>query len=183
MKFRIQPILFFLIMIFFSFNSIAGESFLVRSYSIPDHGKILLKTPIKWKSSFSQPAGGLPPTITIAPVDKNIFIRATTFWNVKNVPDFNSPEALKKMAYLVGNRLLPRTIESKIELIDINGSKNKGYYYTITDKNPKPGEYTYMSQGYIAVNDLVLAFTILSHEKMSDNIETAIIMLKEAGNK
>ncbi len=160
--------------------SIAGDATSVRSYPIPAHGNLELRFPADWRSGFGGPPGALPPTISIGPENRDIYIKVTVFWNIKNDPDFNDPELLKATVYQIGNSLLPNAEESAIELKEINGTGNRGYYYTVTDKNPKPGEWKYMTQGSVVVKDLQLAFTILSHAKSSDGIDAAILMFKEA---
>lgn len=170
----------FLMVVFSGKLCIAAESESVHSYEIPLHGKLELKFPTKWKSGFGQPPGNLPPTIAIGPANKEIYNKITVFWNHANKPNFNDPKELKATVYRLGTGMLPGAVESKIILKEITGRRNKGYYYTITDKHPKPGEWKYMSQGFVSVKDLQLAFTILSHKKSSSDIDAIIKMLKEA---
>jgi hypothetical protein len=168
------------IVIFFGKLCFAAESVSVRSYAIPLHGKLELKSPSKWKSGFGQPPDNLPPTIAIGPANKEIYSKITVFWNHANKPNFNDPKELKANVYRLGKGMLSGSVESTIILKEIAGIRTKGYYYTITDKNPKPGDWKYMSQGSVSVKDLQLAFTILSHKKSSSDIDAVIKMLKEA---
>ncbi len=57
---------------------------------------------------------------------------------------------------------------------------NIGYYFSITDKAPNPGEYRYMNRGAIGVGNLLLTVTILHRVKESESVKDALSMLREA---
>jgi hypothetical protein len=55
-----------------------------------------------------------------------------------------------------------------------------GYYFSITDKAPNPGEYRYMNRGVIGVGNLLLNATILHRVKESESVKDALSLLREA---
>ena len=155
----------------------------VREYKIPGNGALALELPSTWTDGFGQPPKGLPPTLAIALQDKSIYLKITVFSNAKSAPSYNSPDELMSSTLYAGNNLLPGAVESKISIDEISGSSSHGYYFTVTDAAPKPGDYKYLRQGFIAVNNLQLGFTLLSHQRDSADISTALSTLGSAAQK
>jgi hypothetical protein len=101
-------------------------------------------------------------------------------WSKKGEPGFNSPDRVRALLEKDGKRILPKTVETKIVLQELKGVHNIGYYFSVTDKAPDPGEYRYMTQGKIGVGNLLLSFTILTRVKESESAKDALTMLREA---
>jgi hypothetical protein len=64
--------------------------------------------------------------------------------------------------------------------LDIQGVDHTGYYFSVTDKAPDPGEYRYMTHAAIGVGNLLLSATILHRVKESESVKDALFMLREA---
>ena len=79
-----------------------------------------------------------------------------------------------------GQKLLNKTVETKIVLQEIKGTNNTGCYFSITDKAPDPGEYRYMTRGGIGVGNLLLSVTVLHRVKDSEAVKEALSILREA---
>jgi hypothetical protein len=62
----------------------------------------------------------------------------------------------------------------------MKGINHTGYYFSITDKAPNPGEYRYMTGGSIGVGNLLLNFTILHRVKDAQTVRDALSLLREA---
>jgi hypothetical protein len=58
----------------------------------------------------------------------------------------------------------------------------QGFYFSVTDKNSKgtPGDWRYMTQGSALLDDLVLAFTVLSNDPKEPEAAATLEMLKGA---
>jgi hypothetical protein len=61
-----------------------------------------------------------------------------------------------------------------------SGASVIGYYYTVTDKAPKPGEFKLMTQGMFGLVDLRVSFTILTNEGQEGTVKEALAMLSSA---
>lgn len=152
-----------------------------RRYPIPGHGDLELAVPLSWLDQIDQPPERLPPTITFRPKSGNEFkVLITALWSASSEVGFNTAERIKPVVERAGNGLLSRSVETKLKIRALKGESATGYYYSLTDKAPKPGEFENLSQGAIGVGDLLLHFTILTHSKDSVPEQEALAMLQKA---
>ena len=70
--------------------------------------------------------------------------------------------------------------EQTIEILELAGAAGVGYYFSVTDPAPKPGEYKHMTQGILPVGILLLPFTIYTNDGQQDIVTDALTMLKSA---
>jgi hypothetical protein len=123
----------------------------------------------------------MPPTIIFSPATGNDFqVTMMVLWGKKEEPDFNGPEKVSTFLKKEGQKLLPRFVETEIELHEIKGVTRTGYYFSVTDKNPEPGEYRYMTRAGIGVGDLLLHVTVLHRVKASGEVKETLSMLRGA---
>lgn len=139
----------------------------VRAYDLPGHGKLELAVPKNWKEEVRRPAG-LPPTITFTPPRGNEFhVQITALWSPQGDPGFNTPEKVRALVEQSGRGALPQARERTLVVQTLQGgtaSVPLGYFYTLTDKAPGPDEYPFMTQGAVAVGELLLTFTVLQRQ-------------------
>jgi hypothetical protein len=153
----------------------------VRAYALQEHGTFQLKVPESWKDSVGQPGGGLPPTITFAPKAGAPFkILVTALWSPK--PDSKMPSAdeLKATVRRTADGAAQQAVEKTIGVKPLKGSAHIGYYFAATDRAPKPGEFKFLNQGMVAVEDFLVTFTILTNEGQDAVVTAALSMLSEA---
>jgi len=153
----------------------------IRKYPILEHGTLELNVPTPWKAEVHKPRENMPPTIIFNPAKGNDFqVMITVLWGKTGEQDFNSQEKVRTFVEKDGQKLLPNIAETKIVLTEIKGVSNRGYYFSVTDKAPNPGEYRYMTRGGLAVGNLLLNATILYRVKDSESVKDALSMLREA---
>jgi len=163
-----------------SIVSAAGQK-AIKKYPIPEHGTLELNVPTPWKGEIHKSQENMPPTIIFNPAKGNDFqVMITVLWGKTGEQDFNSREKVRTFVEKDGQKLLPNIAETKIVLTEIKGVSNRGYYFSVTDKAPNPGEYRYMTRGGIAVGNLLLNATILYRVKDSESVKDALSMLREA---
>jgi hypothetical protein len=152
-----------------------------RSFALPNHGKLLLSVPAAWKQAVRQPPHDLPPTVTFTPAKGDDFVVfITPLWSVKNDPTFNKPENVRRLMEENLGRMLPGSIEQKASLQEFAGVYGKGYFFLLTDKAPKQGEYPYALRTGLGVGDLMLSATVLCRSKNSEGITLTIRALQDA---
>jgi len=152
-----------------------------RKYPIPEYGTLELNVPTSWKDKAHKLQEKMPPTIIFNPATGDDFqITVTVMWSKKGEKGFNSPDKVRAMIEKDGQKLLSKTVETKITLQEIKGASSTGYYFLITDKAPEPGEYRYMTRGGIGIGNLLLSATILHRVKDSESVKEALSMLREA---
>ena len=153
----------------------------IRKYPIPEHGTLELNVPTPWKAEVHKPRENMPPTIIFNPAKGNDFqVMITVLWGKTGEQDFNSRDKVRTFVEKDGQKLLPNIAETKIVLTEIKGVSNSGYYFSVTDKAPNPGEYRYMSRGAIGVGNLFLNFTILHRVRDSESVRDALSIFREA---
>jgi len=159
----------------------AGGQKGIRKYPIPEHGTLELNVPAPWKGEIHKPRENMPPTIMFNPAQGNDFqVMIIVLWGKTGDQDFNSQEKVRTFVEKDGQKLLPNTTETKIVLTEIKGVNHNGYYFSVTDKTPNPGEYRYMTRGAIGVGNLFLNFTILHRVRDSQAVRDALSILREA---
>ena len=73
-----------------------------------------------------------------------------------------------------------QAVEETLKIVELKGSSGRGYYFSATDKAPKPGEYKFMTQGILLVGELTVTFTILTNDNQKDTVNDALTMLRTA---
>ncbi len=160
--------------------AMAGE-INIRRYQLPDHGSIQLKVPTLWKDEIQQPPNRLPPTITFKQKAGASFdVLITPIWPAKKDMPLTEEEGIRQLVLQGAELAQPQSVEEKIELKKLDGSSGPGYYFSVTDRAPGPGEYKYMTQGMVRVSNLVVTFTILTNDGQGNIVTDAIAMLKSA---
>ena len=153
----------------------------VRKYPIPEHGMLELNVPNSWQDKVHKPQENLPPTIVLTPASGGDFqVLISVRWSKKGDPGFNRPEKARALVGKDGQKILPKTVETKIVLQEMKGVDNTGYFFSVTDKAPEPGEFRYMTQGKIGVGKLLLGFTVLTRVRDSESLKEALSMIREA---
>ena len=151
------------------------------AFALPQHGTLLLKMPSAWKQTVRRPPNNLPPTITFAPYQGDDFkVLITTIWSPRKDPSFNKSDKVKSLIDNDLKGMLPGAIEKEVALQEFKSIDGTGYYFLVTDRAPKPGEYPYAVRAGIGVGDLLLSVTVLSRSKDSEGITATIKALQEA---
>ncbi len=70
--------------------------------------------------------------------------------------------------------------EEQPELCQINTISGHGYFFTVTDRAPKPGEFLFMTSGLIATGSVLLTFTILTNPQEQILFARALATVRSA---
>jgi hypothetical protein len=150
-----------------------------RRYPLGDYGFFRVDIPLSWKDELQQPAKRLPPTISLSPKAGNSFqILITPIWGAKK--EVLEDAAIKELVRKSAETARPQAVEKTLRLVGLQGASSKGYYFFSTDKAPRPGEFKYMTQGVLAVGDLIVTFTILTNNNHEEVAKEALTLLREA---
>jgi hypothetical protein len=151
-----------------------------RSYSIPRHGKLILNLPDSWKQHIDRSHKDLPSTIELTPNKGDEFIvLITPLYGAPASPDFNKPPGLKRLITGDLEQMLPSAVEKEIAIQEFKGVDSAGYYFFVTDKAPKPGDYPFAVRAIAGVGDLLLSVTVLCRTKDSAAITATVKALQE----
>ena len=165
----------------FCASQVIAEETSVRRYQLPDHGSIQLNVPTSWKDELRQPPNRLPPTIVFKPSSGPAFgVLMTPIWPAKEGIPSASAEAIRQQVQQAAEHARSQAVEKTLEVLELKGLSGLGYYFSATDRAPKPGEYKYMTQGILKVSGLTVTFTILTNEGQDQVVQEALAMMKTA---
>ena len=167
-------------MLFVSSTVIAEEN-ATRSYQLPDHGIIQLLVPKSWQEEVHQPPGRVPPTIIFTPKTGPSFeLLLTPIFSARQGMVMPTPSELKKNVERAAENAKGQAVEKTISVKELKGASAIGYYFSATDRSPKPGEYRHMTQGTLRVGELAPTFTILTNDGAESVVADSLAMLKSA---
>lgn len=188
-RIRIRTILLFFALFLgmvsiFENISLAKEAKSVREFPIPGDGILLLNLPTSWHDETYRPKEDQPSSIILRPkAGDEFYCWITILWSQNGEPGFNHPDRIKVFVKQDGEAFLNRAVETQILLQELQGSHSIGYFFTLTDKSPKRGEFRYMTRGAIGVGNLLLSFTHLYHKKDSPSLKEILLILQEVRQK
>ena len=168
-------------MLFLLVIAVSAEAADVRRYALASRGAIILTVPDGWRDEIRSPGPNLPPTITFfASADRGFQDLVTPIWPFKEDIPKSSPESLRESVRRAADSVKSQAVESELKIEGFKGSKTYASFFSVTDRAPKPGEYKYMTQGMMGLDDLRVTFTILTNEGRNVTVHKALDMLKGA---
>ena len=180
MNFCVKRFAAIITLLFLSYAAVAEESE-VRSYPLPNHGTLNLTIPKSWQGSVSQPPDNLPPTIVFAPPGRATYqVLITPIWPAKPGIALPDQAGIRENVERTAQKAKSEAVERNISIREIKGSSVAGYYYSITDKSPKPDEYKYMTQGMVRLGDLIITFTVLTNDGYTNAADQTIAAMRSA---
>lgn len=173
------------VLAFVTFSSAYATDAVLRRYQLPNYGAFEMAVPNSWKDTVRQAPNGMPPTISFKPIGGVQFeVLVTPIWPQPSDGKAATLAELKANVRDAAASIAAQAIEKAIEVRDLKGGSSIiGYYYTATDRAPKPGEYKLLTQGMLGVRDLRVSFTILTNDGQEETVRTALSMLSSATSK
>lgn len=158
----------------------SAAEFRSESFEIPQHGKVSLVLPDDWVSAISQPSAQRPPTISLQPKAGPPFdMMITVIWR-KGDDSTVYESALREQTQSAATEAQQQAVETQLSIKELSGTEGRGYYFTATDRAPKPGEYKHLAQGMLKLRDVALAFTILTNDGQEEVVDEALKVLASA---
>jgi hypothetical protein len=152
-----------------------------RQYALPNHGKLQLQMPTGWHDQVKQPPKQMPPTITLTSNSGDSFkVIVTPMWPLQKDQKLLSVQEIKPLVEQSIKIVSKQAVEQSVQPIEIKNKQGGGYYFSVTDKAPQPGNYKHLSQGLIRIGDLITSFTILSNDGGEKDVKSALNMMRGA---
>jgi hypothetical protein len=73
-----------------------------------------------------------------------------------------------------------QAVEKELRVVEFQGRTGPGFYFSATDRAPKPDEYKFLTQGVVRVGELSVTFTILTNDGQEPIVKQALDALKGA---
>src|SRR5215831_3703936 len=147
-------------------------------FDVPEHGRLRMVVPPLWK--VVSKAMKTPPAATVhmQPSIGDAFdLQLTTIWLDPARKAKMTPDVVKANVRRSGETLLKDAENKSLIIDDLKGEDIAGYYFTLADSNPKPGEFRYVTQGTFVTGDLMTAFTFLHRLPDPEDLEQVLRML------
>ena len=142
-----------------------------ESFSIPGNGELIMDVPKVWNYNFTVPGNNQPPIITFYNLDKDkeeIYqLNLSVLWDNSFGRNILSPKYIYSLVEKTGKQALIYSDQSELILEEITGQNGIGYWFNLSDSTAGSGEYKYLTQGALAVGELLLIFSLFSNENES----------------
>jgi hypothetical protein len=135
------------------------------SYRTTRQMVLRLDVPAGWSDEIEPESGKLRPEIRMTDGSSKVFITVLTF--KEDMPDDKRLSGIRKIVEDDAKKTSPQCVEGTCEVRQFQGKSSVGYLFAATDKAPKPGEFTYLTQGGYGVGRFVLLFRVFYNEKDS----------------
>ncbi|MGO8830560.1 MAG: hypothetical protein ACLQT5_15055 [Steroidobacteraceae bacterium] len=149
-------------------------------FELPDHGTLTLLMPDGWAGEITQPRNQSAPTITVGPRSGPKFVIFITAMGPTAAGKMPDESAIRSEVAGAAKSAASQAVESALPLQEIKGVDGRGFYFTATDRAPRPGEAKYLAQGIIRVGEIALAFTVLTNDGQEAVVRSAFDMLRTA---
>ncbi len=159
----------------------AEQDLALRRYELPNLDSLELRLPSGWVEKVDQPPGGGPPTIELSPAEGAPFqVLVTPESKDPTSSEIRELPTLRDSIRDAAERVKPQSVESFLEVRQLNGVNGIGYYFAATDRDPHADEFKYMSQGVLQVGDLTVWFTVLTNDGQDTVAVQALSILQTA---
>jgi len=150
-----------------------------KQFPVPGHGRLQVAVPAGWTVETRQaPKADLPSTFLFTPVSGPAFrLLVTPLGSPTGEPGFNTPDWIKTQISRIRDLRLRVGIEKEAPLHEIRSKAGLGYWFSVTDPAPKPGEYEHLTQGALPAGDLCVSFTVLTHVAPPEGVADALALL------
>lgn len=146
--------------------------------ALPDRDSLVLQVPAGWESRVDRPHPDLPPTVTLSspqPLGFEVHVTPMGFAGGAGAPQ---QDDIRRFVEGAARQAAPQSVEQRLPLQELSAPGKSGYYFSATDRNPGPNEYTYLTQGALIYGDLIVTFTVLANGKPEPVAAQALEMLR-----
>jgi hypothetical protein len=90
------------------------------------------------------------------------------------------PNKLRAIATTISRDALAQSVEMTIPVHELTGTDVHGFYFSATDRAPKPEEWKYLTQGMVNIDGAPFAFTILTNDGQEAIGKAALEVIRTA---
>jgi hypothetical protein len=152
-----------------------------RKIVLSNHGELILKVPQSWKQSKGFGMEGMPAATFFTPEKGDEFeVQLLPLWSPDKKPGFNSPSELRRLVEMDAGVSQATEAEKEARISTIKGVSGTGYYYFDTVFAKSPGGPDQAMKGSIAIDDLMVNFTVTCRSKDAPIVAQLLKILTEA---
>jgi hypothetical protein len=158
----------------------AADSTVLRTFTFPEVGKLQMRAPEGWPVEMRASSRSELPTVAFGPRDEVTFQVLITPLSSSGRAKALMAADMRRMVEMSAQEAQAQSVEKTLALQELDAGTHRGYYFSATDRAPGPDEYKYMTQGVLALEDVLLTFTILHNDGHESVVAAALSMLKTA---
>ena len=155
-----------------------------KAFALPDNSKLELAVPPGWKDEVKAKQGQAPAAaIALTPREGAPFqVVVTPIGRQRAGSSADTAIGMRDQVQQSADKIKPSAAEQYLPVEPLTGAPGPGFYFSATDREPKPGEFKYLTQGMLLVGDVVVSFSILTNDKQEKVRDQALAMLKSASH-
>jgi hypothetical protein len=149
--------------------------------ALPGGDELWLKIPAAWNEKFGSPQKDMPASVWLTPrqgASFNVFI--TPLAGTELGTAMSDDLKLHAIVASIAKNTLSQSVEMTIPVHDLTGPDVHGYYIFATDRAPRPGEWKYLWQGMINIDNAPFAFSILTNDGQEAIAKAALELIRSA---
>ena len=151
------------------------------TFNLPGHGKLLLVVPAAWNVEVHPRLHQLAPTMELSQKSGAPFhVVFTPMWTPSTDTPYPNDAAVRDQVAETAKQMESQSVEPTLLIKELSGKSNSGYYFTATDRAPKPDEFKYLTEGIIRIGAIDLAFTVVTNEGQDGVIKSVLDILRAA---
>ncbi len=156
-----------------------SDQFVRVSYGISKEGLFRLTMPNSWYDEIKPGSANRPLIdIILTPgAEGSGQILVSVVWSRRNEVQFKHPRDVRRYVEAMGRKVLSQAVEKALTVRVLQRGSSRGYYFNLTDRAPKPGEYKYLTQGCYHEGKYLVLFTMLSNTHNDPKVRAALDML------
>ena len=147
-------------------------------YAAPGGSELVVRVPVGWKEEKRRVGADRHPAIAFKARSSAQFDVLLSPLPSRYGKSPDAQERLRKDVVAAADTLRGQMEEPLVVVNELLGLEGQGYFFSITDRAPKKGEYKYMTQGLMIVGELQLAFTILTNDGQEAVVDAALGMVR-----
>jgi hypothetical protein len=169
------------VVLFLATTAIAADGGEKKAFALPDNSKLELTIPAGWKDELKTQQGSKAATITLTPREGALFeVSVTPIGRQRPGVSADTAIQMRENVQQAADKIKPSALEPYLPTEELTGAPGPGYYFSATDREPKPGEFKYLTQGMLLVGDAIVAFSVLTNDGQEKVKDEALAMLKGA---
>ena len=161
--------------------SAGGHKLDQQEFDVFAHGRLVMEVPADWQTQYVTYNDLTPPTLHVNAENSSGFdLSVTIYWHDGLDHNLVSAESLRRLVEKVGHETIALSVQKQLKVEPIRGLGQPGFLFNLTDSEARQGEFHFVTQGAMAVGNLVLAFTLLTERHPSEEWSACLKMLKSA---
>ena len=161
--------------------SAVGHKLEQQEFDVFSHGRLTMQVPSDWQTQYVTYNDLTPPTLHVnAANDPSFDLSVTVYWHDGLDRSLASADSLRRLVEKVGHETLALSVQKQLKVEAIKGLRQPGFLFNLSDSETREDEFHFVTQGAMAVGDLVLAFTLLTERRPSAEWTACLEMLKSA---